>query len=111
MPPRPTPSRPPRPIPSRPPRPQVSERYREIASNGRSLGFRVTSTTGGTHNRGSLHPRGRAVDFSVGGKSDAQVNLFMAEMRARGYRVRDERTRPRGQRVWRGPHIHVDGPR
>lgn len=87
---------------------QVSERWRQIVRDGNARGFRATSTTGGRHNRGSLHGQGRAVDFSVRHRTSAEVDRFIREMRGRGYNVRDERTRPRNQRVWTGPHIHVD---
>ncbi len=90
---------------------RVSDRHRVISAEGRNLGFKVTSTLGGKHNSGSLHARGRAVDFSVKGKTAKQVNDFKAAMRAKGFSVRDERTRPRGQKVWSGPHIHVSDPR
>lgn len=86
----------------------VSDRWRAIAEYGEQLGFRVTSTTGGTHNPGSAHAQGRAVDFSVKNKTPAEVEAFMQSMRDRGYVVRDERTRPPGQPVWSGPHIHVE---
>lgn len=95
--------------PSRPER--ISTRYKEISRQGRSLGFHVTSTTGGKHNKGSLHAKGRAVDFSVRGKTKKQVEAFMKTMRSRGFKVRDERTRPKGQKVWNGAHIHVWDPR
>jgi len=58
-----------------------------------------------------MHAKGRAVDFSVKGKTDAQVKAFMGAMRAAGYKVRDERKQPAGQRVWSGPHIHVSAPK
>lgn len=96
---------------SRPGGKATSDRYKDIAKAGRGLGFHVTSTTGGTHNSGSLHAKGRAVDFSVKGKSDAQVKSFISSMRAKGYRVKDERVRPAGQKVWSGPHIHVSDTR
>ncbi len=89
----------------------MSDRHKAIAKSGRDLGFRVTSTTGGKHNSKSLHARGRAVDFSVRGKTDAQVRSFIEKMRAAGYSVRDERKHPTGQKVWSGPHIHVSSPR
>jgi hypothetical protein len=31
-------------------------------------------------------------------------------MEAKGYKVRDERTRPAGQKEWSGPHLHVSAP-
>lgn len=85
-----------------------SSRYKEIVKEGVALGFKATSTTGGKHNKGSLHSAGKAVDFSVRGKTKQQVDRFIREMRKLGYRVRDERTQPKGQKVWTGPHIHVE---
>ena len=87
--------------------PAVSDKYKQIAADGNALGFTATATTGGHHNIGSLHGQGKAVDFSVKGKTSAQVDQFIAEMRSRGYNVNDERQRPAGQAVWSGPHVHV----
>ena len=70
-------------------------------------GLTVTSTTGGKHNRGSLHARGRAVDVRTRGFSSAKLTAFMRDARAQGYTVHDERVRPPGQKVWSGPHIHI----
>lgn len=70
-------------------------------------GLTVTSTTGGRHNRNSLHGRGRAIDVRTRGVSSSRLNAFIREARAKGYRVIDERVRPPGQRVWSGPHLHV----
>lgn len=74
----------------------------------RSRGFTVTSTTGGRHNPGSAHGRGRAIDVRTRDKTPQQVERFMREARAAGYRVLDERRRPPGQRVWSGPHLHLE---
>ena len=74
----------------------------------RERGFRVTHGSGGKHNAGSLHPLNRAIDVSVKGKTNEQVEQFMEAARAAGYRVLDERTRPPGQDVWRGRHLHVE---
>ncbi len=70
-------------------------------------GLHVTSTTGGKHNRNSLHGRGRAIDVRTRGVTNKRLNAFMREARAQGYRVADERVRPRGQAVWSGPHLHI----
>lgn len=82
--------------------------WREISELVKAQGFNVTSTTGGTHNVGSAHYAGRAVDVSVRGKSDEEVEEFIRAMEKRGLTVHDERTRPPGQKVWSGPHIHVE---
>jgi hypothetical protein len=75
-----------------------------------SWGFDVTSTTGGAHNPGSVHSLGRAVDVRTRDRTDAQVDAFIDAARSSGIRVRDERTRPAGQRVWSGPHVHLSLP-
>jgi hypothetical protein len=71
-------------------------------------GFTVTSTTGGQHNPGSKHGQGRAIDVRTRDKSDAEVEAFIAEARADGITVYDERTKPPGQAVWSGPHLHLE---
>ncbi len=73
----------------------------------RAHGLQVTSTTGGKHNKGSLHSRGRAIDVRTRGVSSRKLNAFMRDARKHGYEVHDERVRPRGQKVWSGPHIHI----
>jgi len=105
--PKPTPKLAPRPTPK--PR-RVSDKYKGIAADGKGMGFRVTDI-GDVHNVGSLHGQGRAVDFSVKDKSKAEVDTFIKEMRAKGYNVKDERTKPSGQKVWTGPHIYVSDTR
>lgn len=74
-------------------------------------GFSISSgfATKG-HNKGSLHYTGDAVDISIGGKSTAEVNAMIKSMRGKGFSVNDERTRPKGQKVWGGPHIHASIP-
>jgi hypothetical protein len=74
----------------------------------REWGFRVTAGSGGTHNPGSLHKLNRAIDVSVRGKSNAEVEAFIRRCQAEGYRVLDERTRPPGSQAWSGPHLHCE---
>jgi hypothetical protein len=74
------------------------------------LGFKVTSTTGGKHNEGSLHSQGRALDLGVKGKTPEQIQQMMQAYAQAGYVVRDERKRPPGQKVWSAPHIHIEIP-
>lgn len=71
-------------------------------------GFTVTSTTGGQHNSGSLHAKGLAIDVRTHDKTPDQVNNFIKEVERQGYRVRDERVRPAAQKVWSGPHLHIE---
>jgi len=82
--------------------------YRELVDFARSRGFTVTSTNGGRHNPGSAHYEGRAIDVRTRDKTSAQIDQFIREARAAGYHVADERRRPRGQRVWSGPHLHLE---
>lgn len=73
------------------------------------LGGRITSTTGGKHNVGSLHPSGRAVDIGMAQESPEQQEAILSALRADpSLKVVDERQRPAGQKVWSGPHLHVE---
>lgn len=74
----------------------------------REHGFRVTAGSGGKHNPGSLHALWRAVDVSVKRKTPEEVEAFIAAARRHGYRVLDERKRPKGQAVWSGGHLHIE---
>ncbi len=81
--------------------------YIAMSRLARAYGLRVTAGKEGGHNKGSLHALGRAIDVGTRGVSLARLNAFVAACRRAGYRVIDERVRPRGQRVWTGPHLHV----
>jgi hypothetical protein len=70
----------------------------------------VTSTTGGSHNVGSLHFLGRAIDVRSRTLTEAQVHEIKVAANAEGIKVRDERIRPAGQKVWGGPHLHLEIP-
>lgn len=72
--------------------------------------FTVTSTTGGTHNVGSVHSSGCAVDVRTRDKTPEEVEEMITSARDQGITVRDERTRPAGQAVWSGPHVHLQVP-
>jgi hypothetical protein len=69
------------------------------------FGYRVGSTTKGRHNAGSLHRSGNAIDI---GHEGVDYNELVKNAEAYGLRVRDERAHPKGQRVWTGPHFHVE---
>ena len=71
------------------------------------LGFEIASTTGGRHNPGSLHPLGRAADIRIAGKTPQQIGTLMSILKTAGYDVIDERHRLPNEKVWGGPHIHV----
>ena len=81
--------------------------YKAMVRLAHKHGLQVTSTTGGRHNKGSLHGRGRAIDVRTIGVSSRKLNAFIRDAKAHGYQVLDERVRPRGQKVWTGPHIHI----
>ncbi|MCY1022132.1 peptidoglycan-binding domain-containing protein [Pyxidicoccus sp. MSG2] len=81
--------------------------FEAMARLAEQHGLTVTSTNKGKHNVGSKHYLGRAIDVRTRGVSQERLDAFMADARARGYTVLDERTRPAGQAVWGGPHIHV----
>lgn len=73
------------------------------------LGGRITSTTGGQHNPGSKHYSGGAIDIGMGRESpERQAQILAALQSDPSLLVRDERTRPAGQEVWSGPHLHVE---
>lgn len=79
-----------------------------LSEFARASGFAVTSTTGGRHNAGSLHPLGRAVDVRTFDKTSEQITQLMIRAIQAGIRVVDERIRPTGQKVWGGPHLHLE---
>lgn len=79
-----------------------------LKSFARAYNFKVTSGSGDSHNTGSLHPLNRAIDVRTRDKTEAQVATFKRACKAANYRVLDERTRPPGQQVWGGPHLHVE---
>jgi len=74
---------------------------KEIA---RRENLRITSTTGGRHNKGSKHALGQAIDFDHRGVNDS---VIMRLRETYGLKVLDERSRPKGQAVWGGPHFHA----
>lgn len=74
-------------------------------------GFVITSTCGGKHNEGSAHPLSLAIDVRTRGKTDAEVEAMIHKAKAKGWIVHDERARPPHQKVWSGPHIHIEHPR
>lgn len=82
--------------------------FNDLVRLAEANGFHVTSTNGGSHNRGSKHFLGLAIDVRTRDKTAAQVNDFIAVARNEGLRVLDERTRPPGQVIWSGPHLHIE---
>lgn len=82
--------------------------YKELSVFAESKGFVVTSTTGGTHNKGSKHYNGKAIDVRTRDKTNAEVLNFINDARATGITVIDERNKPAGQAVWGGAHLHLE---
>ena len=71
--------------------------------------LQVGSTTGGRHNKGSLHYSKNAMDIKGSGAfDDARVRALSHLAAERSLLLRDERRRPKGQKVWGGPHIHIE---
>lgn len=94
--------------PARPTIPAVGH-LPQLTGFAQEQGLTVGSTTNGRHNRGSKHYSGNAIDIKgSGGFSDDQVNALSTAASERGFKLRDERTRPAGQAVWGGPHIHLE---
>lgn len=82
--------------------------FKDIAALAEKEGFHVTSTNGGSHNVGSKHYRGLAIDVRTRDKTSFQVEQFIKLCREKGLIVRDERRKPAGQKVWSGPHLHIE---
>lgn len=82
--------------------------YQQLVRFAQSRGFTVTSTTGG-HHLGAGHREGRAADIRTKDHTKAQVDQFIREARAAGYKVIDERGG--GNSAWSGPHVHLEIPR
>lgn len=93
------------PTPSRSARPRLPE----LISFAKENNLTVGSTTGGRHNAGSKHYSGNAIDIKGSGAFDDQtVQELSRKASERGFLLRDERRHPPGQKVWGGPHIHLE---
>lgn len=91
------------------PRRGKSSRLNDLISFAQDHSLTVGSTTGGRHNVGSKHYTGNAIDIKgSGGFDDSKVNLLKQAASERGLLVRDERRKPPKQKVWGGPHIHIE---
>jgi murein L,D-transpeptidase YcbB/YkuD len=82
--------------------------FRDLKRFAEAQKFFVTSITGGKHNRASKHALGLAIDVRTRDKTNEQIGLFVHKCAALGVRVRDERKRPTGQKVWSAPHLHLE---
>jgi hypothetical protein len=79
-------------------------------------GFVVTATTSKDprkHNPNSAHNRGRgdAIDLRTKDHTRQQVNRLLLNFSSLGVTVRDERENPPLQKVWDGPHMHIEVPK
>ena len=76
-------------------------------------GVLITAGKNGVHNKGSKHYIGAAIDISSRIKrngapmTEAYWGHCKRDASRRGLKFIDERTRPPGQKVWTGPHGHV----
>ena len=84
--------------------------YIELGNIVRSMGWTVTSEMGGGHNSHSRHYIGKAIDVRTRDKTEFDIATLYTVITEQGYIFRDERTRPKGQRVYHGAHIHLQIP-
>lgn len=82
--------------------------FKDLVKAAEDNDFQVTSTTGGAHNVGSKHYLGLAIDVRTIDKSGKQITDFVNLLRGEGLVVLDERAAPPRQRVWGGPHLHIE---
>lgn len=82
--------------------------YKDLVKTAEDNKFHITSTNGGSHNVGSKHYMGLAIDVRTRDKTAKQCTDFINLLRGEGLIVRDERVRPPGQRVWSGSHLHIE---
>lgn len=82
--------------------------WKDLKFFAESCGFVVTSTVRGQHNVGSKHALGLAIDVRTRDKENAEIERFIQRCAMLGVRVRDERKRPNGQKVWSGAHLHLE---
>jgi len=87
-----------------------NDNYVELRTLVQSMGWKVTSEMGGGHNAHSRHYVGKAIDVSVRERTSFHIMMLQMIVERNGYIFRDERVRPKGQRVWNGPHIHLGIP-
>lgn len=92
------------------PLPTCAEDYTFLTKVVNSLNLVVTADKNGKHNAGSRHYEGKAVDVRTRDKSKEEIDLAILKLREFGFWVFDERERPKGQKVWSAPHVHVEVP-
>lgn len=84
--------------------------YVDLRNIVQAMGWTVTSEMGGGHNAHSKHYLGKAIDIRSRGRTEFDIAVLYSVLEPMGYKIRDERKRPKGQRVWRGPHFHIEVP-
>ncbi len=67
----------------------------------------IVSTTNGHHNVGSAHYSGQAADIRYNDNGSQGARRLQAAADCGAQFGQDEGTRPKGQKVWGGPHYHV----
>ena len=82
--------------------------YKDLSALAKEYNFVVTSAKDGTHNVGSKHYLGKAIDVRTRDKTEFEINRFIKICRGCGLIVRDERRKPVGQKVWNGEHLHIE---
>ena len=82
--------------------------WKDLKYFAEACGFFVTSTNSGSHNKGSKHYLGLAIDVRTRDKTNEQIEWFLRKCAALGVVVRDERFKPKGQKVWSGAHLHLE---
>lgn len=84
--------------------------YIEIKNIVTAMGWIVTADVGKKHNGGSKHYSGKAVDVSVRGRTEFHIAVLDEVLKNLGYYLFDERVRPKHQKIWTGPHLHIQVP-
>ena len=82
----------------------------ELEADAQARGLTVTSKNTGTHVPNSAHYDNRAVDIRTKDQPQSLIDQYIAEKKAQGYKVLDERVNPASS-VSRGPHVHLQAPR
>ena len=82
------------------------------------LGLKPSSVNTGEHSPNSRHYHNKAVDLGLNttfGGDQRKMDVFYQYLQSPegqkmfpGVKVRDERTRPNGQKVWSGSHLHLE---
>lgn len=91
-----------------------------IVNQLQSMGLKPSSVNTGEHNENSLHYQNRAVDLGLnttfGGNENKMQEFInkqlpLLKQQYPNLKLRDERTKPNGQKVWSGSHLHLELPK